>query len=335
MIRNFVLDTISTFLDSLMTNDYIFLTGRSNPKLAAAIGATLKHEVYEPISVFSDGEIRVKIEPNLRRKHVFIIQPTSPPMVNDYIMELVLMIDAARRASASEIIAVIPYFGYARQDRKEMPRVPVSASIIAGIIERSGANRILTIDIHSEQQEGFVSSPWDNLYASYSLIPEIKARKLQNLIIAAPDKGGMTRATGYARRLHSVGVAIVYKERDVMVNNASQSLAMIGDVSGKNVLLVDDMIDTGGTIINAANFIKERGAISVRAAVAHGLFSADALEKVAKSAIEELIITDTITQREEVVKNPKVTVVSVAPLLAEAIRRIETGESISRDLFLH
>lgn len=318
----------------MSSNDYILLTGRANPKLAKKIADILKKDILEPISVFSDGEIRVRIQKSLRRRHVFIVQPTSPPHVNDFILELVLMIDAAKRASASEIIAVIPYFGYSRQDRKEMPRVPISASAIASMIEFVGASRIVTVDIHAEQEEGFIQSPWDNLYASYSLLPVIKARKLKNLVIASPDKGGVMRATGYARLLNAKGIAIVYKQRDINVNDKSESQIIIGDVVGKDVLLVDDLISTGGTIINAGNFIKERGARSVRAAVTHALFAGSALDKIGDCAIEEFIVTDTVAVRDDVAKHPKVTVTSVAPLLAEAIRRIETGDSISRDLIL-
>lgn len=314
-------------------HEFILLTGSSNPKLAHAVGKLLKKEVFEPISTFADGETRVKIPINLRRRQVVIVHPTSPP-VNNNIMELVFMIDAARRASASEIITIVPYFGYARQDRKEMPRVPIGASVVSTIIEQAGANSVLTIDIHSEQQEGFIKGPWDNLYGSYSLIPEIKKRKLKNLVIGSPDKGGVNRATGYARLLGAESIAIVYKERDVSLNNVSESFTMIGEVKDKNVLLVDDMIDTGGTLINAAKLLKKKGALSVRAAATHGLFSGPALEKFEQSPIEEVFITDTITQREEIVKNKKFTIVTVAPLLAEAIRRIRSGRSISRDLIL-
>ncbi|MBI2036127.1 ribose-phosphate pyrophosphokinase [Candidatus Microgenomates bacterium] len=317
----------------MISNDFLLMTGRSNPKLAFAVGKILKKEVCEPISVFSDGEIRVRIKNNMRRRHVYIIQPTSP-RPNDAIMELILMIDAARRGSASEIIAIIPYFGYARQDRKEMSRVPISAAAVASMIEYAGANRILTIDIHSEQQEGFAKCPWDNIYGSYSLLPEIKKKKLTNLVVASPDKGGVVRATGYARLLSAEGIAIVYKERDLDISNKSQALSMVGNVKDKNVLVVDDMLDTGGTLLSAADFIKSRGAKSVRAAVTHGLFSGEALDKVDKSAVDEVIVTDTVTLREEVIKHPKTTVVSVAPLLSSAIKHIESGESLSSDLIL-
>lgn len=302
-------------------------------KLAGDIGNLLGHDVSNPISIFSDGEIRVRIQKNLRRRIVFIIQPTSSP-VNDHIMELMFMTDAARRASAQEIIAVMPYYGYARQDRKEMPRVPISSSAVASMLVNAGVNRIMTIDIHSEQQEGSVHIPWDNLYGSFSLLPTIKKRNLKNLIVASPDKGGMLRATGYAKLLRAEGVAIVYKERDVKLNNVSDALEMIGDVEGKDVLLVDDMIDTAGTIVHAANYIKKKGASSVRVVATHGLFSGSAIQKITESAIEEVIITDSIAHRPEVTSNPKITVVTVAPLMAEAIKRVVTGESISKDLIL-
>ncbi len=333
ILRTFADTMVVKFMKASDSNNFLLMTGRSNPKLAHAIGKILKKEVCEPISVFSDGEIRIRIKDNMRRRHVYIIQPTAP-RPNDAIMELLLMIDAAKRGSASEIIAIIPYFGYSRQDRKEMSRVPISAALIASMIENAGANRILTIDIHSEQQEGFVKIPWDNIYASYSLIPAVKKRKLSNLVVASPDKGGVVRATGYARLLGAEGIAIVYKERDLNVNNTAKALSMIGDVEGKNVLLTDDMLDTGGTLLSAADFIKSRGARSVRAAITHGIFSGSALDKVDKSAIDEVIVTDTVTLREEVVKHPKTTVSSVAPLLASAIGHIESGTSMSQDLII-
>jgi len=319
--------------DSYDSDKYVLLTGRSNPQLAKKVADYLKKELFDPVTVFSDGEIRVKVPENVRRRHVIILQPTCPP-VNDSLMELILMIDAAKRSSADEVTAVIPYFGYARQDRKEMPRVPISASVIANIIQNVGADRIFTLDIHSEQAQGFIKSPWDNIFGSYSLIPEIKKRKLKNLVIASPDKGGMTRTTGYAKLMGVSDIAIVYKERDLKVNNRSQALAMIGDVLGKDVLLVDDIIDSGGTIVNAANYLKEKGANRVIAAATHGLFSGDALVKIEDSHMDEVIVTDTIPVRagEESVR--KISRISVAPLLGEAIRRIESGESISRDLVL-
>lgn len=313
--------------------NYVLLTGNSNPALSAKIAKYLQKNLYNPISIFSDGEVRVKVPENVRRRHVFIIQPTCPP-VNNSIMELIFMIDAAQRSSASEITAIIPYYGYSRQDRKEMPRVPISSSVIANILENAGVNRIVTLDIHSEQQQGFIKAPWDNLYGSYALIPELKKRKLKNVVIAAPDKGGMTRATGYARLLGADDIALVYKERDIAVNNESDASAMIGNVEGRDVLMVDDMIDTGGTVVHAAKYLKKHGARKVIICATHGLFSGAAPEKFMDPAVDEVVITDSVPLRPEMQKNKKVSVVSVAPLLSEAIKRIETGESISRDLIL-
>lgn len=309
-------------------DEAILLTGTSHPELARSIAKELKLDLHEPITYFADGEIRVRIKPNLRRRHVFIIQPTAP-RVNDSILELLFMIDAAKRSSASEISLLIPYYGYSRQDRKEMPRVPISSSVVAKMIAGSGASRILTMDIHSEQQQGFIQIPWDNLYGSYTLLPALKAEKLKDIVVASPDKGGMLMATGYARLLGASNIALVYKQRDVNLNNKSKALAMIGDVKGKDVLLVDDMLDTGGTIVHAANFIQKEGAKSIRVAVTHGLFSGDALENIDNSAIDQVIVTDTLAQRDEVKKNKKIKIVSIAPLLAKAISRIRSGESIS------
>lgn len=316
-----------------ISEKFVLLTGQSNQALSSSIAKKLKKELFSPVSIFSDGEIRIKVPENVRRRHVFIIQPTCPP-VNDSLMELIFMIDAARRSSADEITAIIPYFGYARQDRKEMPRVPISASVVAKMIEDAGANRIVTLDIHSEQQQGFIKGPWDNLYGSYAFIPEIKKRNLKNLVIAAPDKGGMTRATGYARLLGANDVALVYKERDIAVNNKSDASAMIGDVKGRDVLLVDDMIDTGGTIVHAAEYLKKMGAKKVIVCATHGIFSGSAPEKFKNSTIDELIVTDTIPLRPEMKTYKKVSVVSVADMMAKAISKIESGESLSKELIL-
>jgi ribose-phosphate pyrophosphokinase len=310
------------------SDEFILLTGRSNPTLAKDIAALLNHELLEPISMFSDGEIRVRISQNMRRRHVFILQSTSAP-VNDSLMELILMIDAAKRSSATEITVIIPYFGYARQDRKEMSRVPISSSVVANMIVTAGADRIVTLDIHSEQQQGFVNIPWDNVYGSSVLVPVIQKLKLTDLVIGSPDKGGMTRATKHAKLLNASGIALVYKQRDIHLNNQSEAMGMIGEVKGKDILLVDDILDTGGTIAHAANFMKKEGAKSVRVAVTHGLFSGNALEKIEASGIDEILITDTISHRKEINNHAKITIVSVAPLLSEAIRRIQTGESIS------
>ncbi len=313
-------------------NGFVLLTGTANLKLAQDIAQILGKPADETVTVFADGEKRIIIPENLRRREVFIIQPTCPP-VNDSIMELLLMIDAAKRSSASEITAVIPYFGYSRQDRKDRSRVPISAALMAGLIEYAGADRILTIDIHSEQEPGFVKIPWDNLYASYSLLPILKKHfGMGNLVVASPDKAGVLKATFYAELLDANGLAIVYKERDVTKKNESKALDIIGDVKDKDVLLVDDMIDTAGTICEAARLIKEKGAKSISAAATHGLFSDPALQKIEDSPIEKIFITDSVPIRGEMLKSSKLEVISVAKLLAEAINCIYNGDSISEKL---
>lgn len=313
------------------SNGFVLLTGTANLKLAQDIAKILGHNADETVSVFADGEKRIIIPENLRKRDVFIIQPTCPP-VDANIMELFLMIDAAKRSSAAEVSAIIPYFGYSRQDRKDRPRVPISASIIARLIEFSGADRILTIDIHSEQEPGFVEIPWDNLYGSYSFLPELKKHFGKNLVVASPDKGGVPKAAFYADLLEAEGVAIVFKERDVQKMNESKTMDMIGDVRGKDVLIVDDMIDTAGTICDAAKLIQERGAKSISAAATHGLFSPPALKRIEESVLDKIFITDTVPLKKEVLDNPKYVVISVAKLLAEAINCIYHGDSISEKL---
>lgn len=313
------------------SNGFVLLTGTSNLKLAGDVAKNLGKDIDETISVFADGEKRVIIPENLRKRDVFIIQPTCPP-VDSAIIELLLIIDAAKRSSATEITVVIPYFGYSRQDRKDRPRVPISASLIARLIEFAGADRILTIDIHSEQEPGFVQIPWDNLYGSYSLLPELKKHFKSNLIVASPDKGGVPKATFYSTLLDAEGIAIIVKERDISKNNHSEALDIIGDVKGRDVLLVDDMIDTAGTITHAAKLIKDRGARSVSAAATHGIFSEPALSRIDESPLDFIFTTDTLPLKKEVSQNPKIKVVSVAPLLAEAIKCIHNGDSMSEKL---
>jgi ribose-phosphate pyrophosphokinase len=314
--------------------DFVLLTGTSNLPLAEKVGQLLGKKVHKPVTQFADGERRVQIPVNIRRGSVVIIQPTCPPDIDGAIMELLLMIDAAKRASAQEIIVMIPYFGYARQDRKDRPRVPVSASLIANLLQVAGADKICTLDIHSDQSQGFVRIPWDNLFGSFTMVPRLEKEKFTNLVVASPDKGGVPIATAYARRLNAEGVAIVYKERDVHAVNQSEALDLIGNVSGKTVLLVDDMIDTARTLVNAANLLKEKGAKSIWAAATHGVLSADAIERINSSNIEKVIITDSIPQPEAVMNNPKFEIISVADLIAAAIQRIESGESISEKLII-
>lgn len=314
-----------------MNNNLILITGSSNPPLAQKVAKQLKTKVHNVITKFGDGEIKVVIPVLLRKKHVFIIQSTSSP-TNDNLMELLLMIDAAKRGDAQEVTAIIPYFGYSRQDRKDRPRAPVSSALIGRLLESLKVNRILTIDIHSEQQQGFFYGPWDNLYGSFVLIPKIKSLKIKNLVVASPDKGGVARAVAYADRLDAQGLAIVYKERDVNRINHSEALDMIGDVRGKNVLIVDDMIDSGGTIINAAKLILQRGARNIYVAATHGIFSGQATQRLSDSEIKQILITDTIAQDGKISQNSKCRVVSISKLLAEAIRRIYTGKSLSEAL---
>jgi len=308
----------------------IILSGSSNPELATKIAEKLKKRVYFPCTQFADGEIRVQIPISLRKQNVYIIQSTSPN-TNKHIMELFLMTDAVKRASGKETTLIIPYFGYSRQDRKDQPRVPISSALISNLLKISGADRIVTIDIHSDQQQGFFDGPWDNLYASYVLLPTIKQLKLPNLVIVSPDKGGTMRANAYAKRIQAEGIAVVYKERDVNLRNISKALELIGDVDGKNCLIVDDIIDTGGTIINAANLLKQRDAKKIIVSSTHGLFSSNAVQKLHDSVVEKIIITDSIYVEGMKFTN-KFKVVSVSKLLSEAIKRIESGTPLSAGL---
>jgi ribose-phosphate pyrophosphokinase len=316
-------------------DDFILIAGNANLPLAKATAKFLKVPVYFPVSRFSDQEAHVQIPVNVRKKNVIIIQSTCPPDVDGAYMELFLMIDAARRASAAEISVVIPYFGYSRQDRKDRPRVPVSASLMAHLLENIGADRILTIDIHSDQEQGFSMIPWENLYASYSFVPVLK-RKFKKVVVAAPDKGGVMLTSAFAKLLSAEGMAIVFKERDIKKHHHEnvKTLGLIGEVENMDVVLVDDMIDTAGTICNAANAISGKGAKNVYAVATHGIFSDPALERITNSQLKKVFITDTLYLDERISKHPKIEVISVAPLLAEAIKRITTGESLSEKLIL-
>ena len=309
----------------------IILSGSSNPELATKIAENLKKRIYFPCTQFADGEIRVQIPTSLRKQNVYIIQSTSPD-TNKHILELFLMADAVKRASGKEVTLVIPYFGYSRQDRKDQPRVPISSALISRLLKVSGADRIVTVDIHSDQQQGFFDGPWDNLYASYVLLPAIKQLKIPDLVIVSPDKGGTMRANAYAKRIQAEGIAVVYKERDVHLRNISKALDVIGDVEGKNCIIVDDIIDTGGTILNAVNLLIQRGAKKVFVSSTHGLFSNDAVQKLHDSAVEKIIITDSIYIEGMKFTN-KFKIVSVSKLLSETIKRIENGTPLSAGLF--
>ena len=297
-----------------MVDDFILLTGTSNLDLAKQVGEILKKTVHETVTRFADGEARVIIPENIRRKKVFIIQSTCPP-VDGNLMELFLMIDAARRASASEIIAVIPYFGYSRQDRHEKSGTPVSSSLIANFIEHAGASKIITLDIHSKIKG--VKIPIIDLSANsiFVEILESQIKDTKNLVVVSPDKGGVLRAASFAKLLNVQKIAIVYKMRDIQKENISRAIKLEGEVTGKDILIVDDMIDTGGTILGALELLQKSGAKSISALVTHGLFSGSAMEKIQRSVVKEILVTDTVPQ----IPNKKIQVVSVAKLLADEI----------------
>lgn len=287
-------------------------------KIAASYGSRLGTTI---VTEFSDGEFQPSFEENIRGRDVFLVQSTFPPA--DNLLELLLMVDAARRASARKIIAVIPYFGYARQDRKDKPRVSIAAKLVANLLTTAGVSRIITIDLHADQIQGFFDVPVDNLYASNIFVPYIEDLKLPNLVLASPDTGGTRRAASYAKMLNT-GFVICYKQR--AKPNVVEQMQLIGDVKDKDVVLVDDIIDTAGTITKAGQLIMDNGASSVRAFCTHPIFSGKAMERIENSAFHEVITTDTIP-----LKNPssKIKVLTTANLLAEVIRRVENCESIS------
>ena len=272
-------------------------------------------------SRYSDGEFQPSFEESVRGARIFIIGSTQP--TSDNLMEMLLMLDAAKRASARHITAVMPYFGWARQDRKDKPRVPIGAKLIAKLLETAGATRIITMDLHADQIQGFFEKPVDHLFASTIFLPHIESLKLSNLTIASPDMGGSKRAYAYSKYLSSE-VVICYKQRE-KVNKVSH-MELIGNVKDKNVILVDDMVDTAGTLTKAATLMKERGAISVRAICTHALLSGDAYDKIEKSELEELIVTDSIPPR---ISHNKVKVLSCAPLFAQVMHNLHFNKSIS------
>jgi ribose-phosphate pyrophosphokinase len=272
-------------------------------------------------SRYSDGEFQPSFEESVRGARIFIVGSTHPSSEN--LMEMLLMLDAAKRASARHITAVMPYFGWARQDRKDKPRVPIGAKLIAKLLESAGATRIITMDLHADQIQGFFEKPVDHLFASTIFLPYINSLKLSDLTIASPDMGGSKRAYAYSKFLSS-DVVICFKQREKA--NIISHMELIGNVEGKNVILVDDMVDTAGTLTKAADLMKERGAISVRAICTHALLSGNAYEKIEGSQLEELIVTDSIPAK---VSHPKVKVLSCAPLFAEVMKNVHFNQSIS------
>ena len=287
-------------------------------KITKSFGTKLGNII---ISKYSDGEFQPSYEESIRGTRIFIIGSTNPSSEN--LMELLLMVDAAKRASARHITAVIPYFGWARQDRKDKPRVPIAAKMIAGMIESAGATRVMTMDLHADQIQGFFQIPVDHLYASTIFMPYIQELKLDNLCIASPDMGGSKRAYAYAKALNS-DVVVCYKQRKKA--NVISHMELIGDVIGKNVVLVDDMVDTAGTLAKAGDLITERGAKSVRAVCTHAVLSANAYEKIEKSKLLELIVTDTVPK---IKSNSKIKVLSCADLFADVMHNVHNNESIS------
>ncbi len=301
-------------------------TGNANRALAGDIADVLGITIGDAsVSTFSDGEINVKINENVRGFDVFVVQPTCMP-VNNNIMELLLMIDALKRASAKKITAVIPYYGYARQDRKAQPRVPISARLIADLLSSIGVSRVLTIDLHAGQIQGFFDIPVDHLYAAPVLANYLKNKYVNNTVVVSPDAGGVERARSFAKRINA-SLAIIDKRREQA--NVSEVMNVIGDVDGMDAILFDDMIDTAGTITHAAAAIKENGAKRVIAACAHAVLSGPALERINDSVLEEVVCTNTIPMDEKVEKCSKLTVLSVANLLGQAIQRIHDETSVS------
>ncbi len=306
----------------MVNNPISIFAGRSNPVLARAIARSFGKDLGQvEIKNFSDGEIYVHYEESIRGCELFLIQSTQPNA--DNMLELLLLIDAAKRASAFRITAVIPYFGYARQERKDQPRVSIAAKLMANLLTTAGVDRVLTMDLHASQIQGFFDVPVDHLYGSAVFIRYLQKLDLSNLVVVAPDVGGIKMARAHAKRMRA-DLALIDKRRPKQ--NVAEVMHIIGDVKGKDVLLIDDMIDTAGTLTSAANALKAAGALEIRAACTHPLLSGPAFERIEASALTEVIVTDTIPLRKA---SPKVTVVSTADHFADAIRRIYTDESVS------
>lgn len=303
-------------------------TGSANQPLAAKVAAHIGLELGKAtVGRFSDGEVRVEIHENVRGRDVFIVQPTCAP-ASDNLMELLIMIDALHRASAGRITAVIPYFGYGRQDRRaHYARVPISAKVIANIVSSVQANRVLIVDLHSDQVQGFFDLPVDNLYASPVLLEDIRAGDCRNTIVVSPDVGGVVRARALAKRLDDADLAIIDKRRPQP--NESEVMNIIGDVAGKACVIIDDIVDTAGTLCEAAAALKGQGAGKVLAYATHPVLSGDAAARIAASALDELIVTDTIPLSPDAAACPRIRQISIAPMLAQAMQRVNREQSIS------
>jgi ribose-phosphate pyrophosphokinase len=312
---------------STHTPDFMVFTGNSNPTLAAEIATHLGIEVGAAhVGRFSDGEVTVEINQNVRARDVFVVQSTCAP-TNESVMELLIMVDALKRASAERISAVIPYFGYARQDRRpRSSRVPISAKLVADLLQTAGVARVLTMDLHADQIQGFFDIPVDNIYASPVLLGDLRTKNYEDLIVVSPDVGGVVRARALAKQL-GCDLAIIDKRRPKA--NVSEVMNVIGDIEGRNCVIMDDMIDTAGTLVKAAEVLKTRGAKQVYAYCTHPIFSGPAIERIAKGdALDEVVVTNTIPLSEAGRACKKIRQLTVAPLIAETIQRIASGESV-------
>jgi len=307
-------------------HNFCIFAGNSNPKLAERIAGYLDRPLCGAlVKRFSDGEIQIEIQENVRTKHVFVLQSTCDP-VNDNLVELLLMVDALKRASARRITAVIPYYGYARQDKKVAPRVPISAKLVADLLTTAGVTRVITMDLHAAQIQGFFNIPVDNLYAAPVLLDYIKKEFDNDLVIVSPDAGGVERARAFAKRLNA-GLAIIDKRRSAP--NKAQAMAVIGDVSGKTVVIQDDMIDTAGTLTEAVNAIMDKGAREVHACIAHPVLSGPAVERINNCPISSVVCTDTIPLKQNAAVCDKIKVLSISNIVGEAIVRSYTGDSVT------
>ena len=305
----------------------VLFTGNANPVLAQEMAAHLGVDLGRAsVGRFSDGEVTVEIQQNVRARDVFVVQPTCAP-TNENLMELLIMVDALKRASARRITAVIPYFGYARQDRRpRSTRVPISAKVVANLLETVGVERLLTMDLHADQIQGFFDIPVDNIYASPVLLSDVKSKAYPNLVVISPDVGGVVRARALAKQL-GCDLAIIDKRRPTA--NVSEVMHVIGEIEGRNCVIMDDMIDTAGTLVKAAEVLKARGAKSVYAYCTHPVFSGPAVDRISASHIDEVVVTNTIALSDAAKACPKIRQLSVAFLFAETIRRISDGESVT------
>jgi len=310
------------------TETLALFAGNANPALAHDIARQLTTPLGRAyVGRFSDGEVNIELMENVRGRDVFIVQPTCPP-ANDHLMELLVMVDACRRASAAKITAVVPYFGYSRQDRRpRATRSAITAKLVANMIQGSGVDRLLTIDLHSDQIQGFFDIPVDNVYASPVLLGDAYRQRYENMIVVSPDVGGVVRARALAKRLDDADLAIIDKRRPRP--NESKVMNIIGEVSGKPCVLIDDMVDTAGTLAAGAQALKDEGAVKVVAYITHAILSGNAIEKIMKSALDELVVTDTIPLSPAAKRCGRIRVLSVAGLLAETIRRIRDEDSVS------